>query len=405
MRILSMAIGFAVIIFSSNIFAEDIFRLGIIGTTTSHVPAFIKLIDDPHACKGFKVVAAYPGGMPDNPDSWNRVRKYAEEIKEQGIALYHTIESMLPHVDGILLESIDGRPHLEQAKPVITAGKPLFIDKPMAGSLADVIEIFRMAEEKKVPVFSSSSLRYSSGFQKMRNESPVGGIIGCDVWSPCSLNDKHPDLFWYGIHGIETLFTIMGTGCQTVQRTQTKGTDLVVGVWEDGRIGTFRGIRQGKNGYGAMVFGETGIAEAGTYEGYKPLVEEICNFFRSGESPVDSQETIEMFAFMEAADKSKQREGNLALIVSVPEIVRRAKAEVSIPVCIRIATDGTVTQDGQTIQVEHLMSHLDKLVEGKDNHRVKVILQAEKGTSIESVQHICSQLGNAMLANFLYEYE
>ncbi|MDR0337357.1 MAG: Gfo/Idh/MocA family oxidoreductase [Planctomycetaceae bacterium] len=388
----------------ANVLGGEVFRLGVIGTTTSHVPAFVKILNDPNApeqCRGFQVVAAYPGGMPDNAGSWNRVRQYADELEKQGIRLHNTIESMLLEIDGVLLESVDGRPHLEQAKPVINAGKPLFIDKPMAASLADVLTIFRLAQEKQVPIFSASSLRFASGFQKARKgELSAGNVIGCDVWSPCSLNEKHPDLFWYGIHGVETLFTIMGTGCQSVTRTQTEGTELVVGVWKDGRIGTFRGIRTGKTGYGAIVFGNKGITDAGSYEGYQPLVVAIAQFFKTGQAPVDPQETIEIMAFMEAAEQSKTK----GVAVSMEQVLREAENETTILAHLNIATAATLTLNNQPVDVEKLVTTLDALVAGKSNCRVKVILSSQKGTPIEFVQNVCNHLGNATLANFIYEY-
>ncbi|MCL2743575.1 MAG: Gfo/Idh/MocA family oxidoreductase [Planctomycetaceae bacterium] len=391
---------------ATALLADEVFRVGIIGTDTSHVPAFTKILNDPNAedpCKGFKVVAAYPGGMPDNPGSWDRVQQYADGLKAGGVIIYPSIEAMLPHVDGILLESVDGRPHLEQAKPVIAAKKPLFIDKPMAGSLADVVAIFKLAQEQGVPVFSASSLRYSPAYQEARNQQPAGKTVGCASWGPCSLNDKHPDLYWYGIHGVEILFTIMGTGCKTVTRTQTAGTELVVGVWEDERIGTFRGIRKGKGGYGAVVFGEKNITLADTYAGYKPLVDEVCKFFKSGKSPIDPRETIEIFAFMSAADLSKQGGDKTALKISIDEIIKKAETEVPIYVQLKIAADETVTKDGKPVTLETLPAELNKLSEGKDNTQVKIILHSAKDTPIEFVREVCTKLGNAFLANYIYE--
>jgi len=390
-------------LFTTSLYAEEKFRLGIIGTTTSHVPAFVGVFHAPDAgapFNQFRVVAAYPGGVPDNPASWGRVVQYAGDLEKQGIKLYSTIEAMLPEVDGILLTSVDGRPHLEQAKPVIAAGIPLFVDKPMAASLADTLEIFRLAEEKKVPVFSASSLRFASGYQKMRNEQPLGKILGAATRSPCELNDKHPDLFWYGIHGVEMLFTLMGSGCQTIQRTHTNGTDFVVGVWDGGRIGTFRGMRAGKPDYGAFVFGEKGNGDAGGYDGYKPLVEEICKFFQSGKPPFDPQETIEIFAFMEAADVSKQRGG---MPVSIAETIEKAKNEVALFVNVQVSPNGTIRLNDQTVELGKLSETLDALTVGKPNSRVRVILRADKGTPHETVLGVCNNFGKAVLANYLYE--
>jgi len=304
---------------------EKVFRLGMIGLDTSHVTAFTRLINNPAKNYGCKVVVGYAGGSPDIPSSANRVENFTNQLRDKfGVEIVDTIEELCQKVDGVLLESVDGRPHLEQVRPVIAAKKPVFIDKPMAGNLADVIEIFRLAKENNVPCWSSSSLRFGPGIIGMRDNDEVGQVLGCDAFSPCSLEEHHPDLYWYGVHGVEILFTIMGTGCETVSRAQTKGYEFVVGIWKGGRIGTYRGLRTGKSSYGAMVFGTKGIAPSGGYGGYEPLVDEIIKFFKTGNAPVPPEETIEIFAFMSAADESKARGG---AAVSITELIEKAKKQ------------------------------------------------------------------------------
>jgi len=300
-----------------------VFRLGMIGLDTSHVIAFTSAINKKTSEHGCKVVVAYPGGSQDIDSSRNRVEGYTEQLRDKyGLEIVDSIEELCGKVDGVLLESLDGRPHLKQARPVIEAGIPLFVDKPMAGNLADVIEIFRLAKEKNVPCWSSSSLRFSPGVVDVRSDPNIGGVMGCDAYGPCSLEPHHPDLYWYGVHGVEMLFTIMGPGCETVTRTQTDGFELVVGKWADGRIGTFRGIRKGKSGYGATIFGAKKITPAGKYAGYGPLVDEIIKFFKTGKPAVPAAETIEMFAFMSAADVSKAKGG---AAVSIRKLIDEAK--------------------------------------------------------------------------------
>ncbi len=303
-------------------------RVGIIGLDTSHVIAFTRLLNDPKAkgdLAGVRVVAAYPGGSPDIPDSANRLEKFTKQLRDEfKVEIVGSIEELVKKVDAVLLESVDGRPHLKQVLPVLKAGKPVFIDKPVAGSLADAVLIYMLASKYRVPCFSASSLRFSPGIARMRKDPKVGDVLGCDAYGPCSLEPHHPDLFWYGIHGVETLFTIMGTGCEKVARVQTKDCELVTGTWKDGRVGTFRGIRRGKSDYGALVFGTKGIAPSGGYGGYAPLVEEIARFFRTGRPPVSAEETLELFAFMEAADESKRRGG---APVTIQSVLERARAE------------------------------------------------------------------------------
>jgi hypothetical protein len=296
-------------------------KAGIIGLDTSHVVAFTKLLNagDPKPeTAGVRVVAAYPGGSPDIPSSRNRVEGYTRELKEKyGVEIVGSIDELLAKVDVILLESVDGRPHLEQARPVFRARKPVFIDKPAAGSLADAIAIFDLARETGTPCFSSSSLRFGPGVASLRKDPKLGGVVGCSTFGPCEIEEHHPDLFWYGVHGVEALFTIMGTGCESVARTHTEGTDLVVGVWKGGRIGSFRGNRKSPYKFGGTAFGSKGIAPVGDYGGYEPLVVEIVKFFKTGKPPVSAEETIEIFAFMEAADESKRQGGKPVTIESV----------------------------------------------------------------------------------------
>ncbi len=302
---------------------QKVFRIGIIGLDTSHVTAFTSFINDPSKSHGCKVVAGYPGGSPDVTASASRVEKFTQTLRDKhGVEIVGSIEELCQKVDGILLESVDGRPHLAQARPVIAAKKPLFIDKPMAGNLADVIEIFRLAEQNNVPCWSSSSLRYSPAIVEMKEKDTAGQVLGCDVFSPCDLEEHHPDLYWYGVHGVEMLFAVMGTGCETVQRVQTKDCDFVVGLWKDGRIGTYRGLRTPKSSYGVTIVGSQAIIQSGKYGGYEPLVDEIIKFFKTGQVPVPKAETIEIFAFMSAADESKAKGG---AAVSVPELIEKAK--------------------------------------------------------------------------------
>ncbi len=297
-------------------------RIGIIGLDTSHSVAFTKTFNAENAGPeygGYKVVAAYPKGSSDIESSVKRIAGYTESIKELGVTIVDSIKELLRQVDVVLLETNDGRLHLEQAIPVFKSGKTVFIDKPIAASLADAIKIFEEAKKYKVPTFSSSSLRYHPGLQDIIRNNKVGNILGADVFSPAHLEKSHMDFSWYGIHGVEMLYTVMGTGCKSVTRTHTPDADVVVGLWEDGRIGTFRGIRYKKLGYGATVYGDQKIEKVEGSGGYDPLLVQVVKFFQTGEPPIKPEETIELFAFMEAADESKRQGGKTVTLASVME--------------------------------------------------------------------------------------
>jgi len=287
-------------------------RIGIIGTDTSHVPAFTKLFNEdasaPDHVAGARVVAAYKGGSKDIPESANRVDGFANTLRSDwNVEIVDSIPALLGKVDAVLLSSNDGRVHLEQARPVIAAHKPLFIDKPLAATLEDAREIARLAKEAGVPWFSSSSLRFG----------PIGamgrqpGASAVTTWGPGPFEQHHYlELAWYAIHPIEVLFTLMGPGCESVTRVSGKDMDTIVGRWKDGRIGTVNAARPYSD-YGALVFQGKQVVEnhpkAAT--DYRPLVVEIVKFFQTGKPPVSNEETLEIYAFLDAAQRSKEQAG------------------------------------------------------------------------------------------------
>ena len=295
-------------------------KVGIIGLDAHAVP-WTKIINDPHAAapiSAMKVVAAYPAFSPDIPFSNDNIQKNIALLRGMGVEMIDSIDTLLTKVDAVLLLSIDGRPHPEQARPVWATRKPLFIDKPVASSLAEIIEIYRQARASGTPLFSSSSLRYGPGLLALCHSAKIGRVLGCDAYSNSkSILPGHPDLFYYGIHGTEMLFTVMGPGCKTVARAKTETGDLVVGTWDDGRLGTLRGIRQGQVGFGATVFGEKGIDATHKFEGYEALLAEIARFFETGKPPVSPQQTWEIYAFLEAADESARLGGRPVTLESV----------------------------------------------------------------------------------------
>ncbi len=304
---------------------EKVIRLGMIGLDTSHVIAFASYLNNPKNKTGCRVVAGFSGGSPDFPASADRVDKFTEQLREKhGLEIVDSIEELCEWVDGILLESVDGRPHLEQAKIVIAAGKPLFVDKPVADDLADVIALFQLAQENNVPCWSSSAARFGEGVAGARNNEELGQIVGCDVFGHSSWAELHPSLYLYGIHAVEPLFTVMGTGCETVRRIKTDGVDLVIGVWKGGRIGTFRDLRGGKTDFTTIIYGKKSMT-TGKPSGFAPLLAEIVKFFKTGKPPVPSEETIEIYAFMSAADESGAQGGKP---VSLESLLAKAREEV-----------------------------------------------------------------------------
>ncbi|WP_256012140.1 Gfo/Idh/MocA family oxidoreductase [Desertivirga xinjiangensis] len=283
-------------------------RIGIVGLDSSHSIAFTKELNANHSndsYKGYRVIAAYPFGSPGIPLNRKRIPLFTEEIEKLGVRVVQSLEELLQSVDAVLLETNDGNLHLSQAETILRAGKPLFIDKPIANSYNDASTIFSFAERYQTPVFSTSSLRYIKGLQNIEKKT----VLGADVFSPAHLEPSHKDLYWYGIHGVEMLFSLLGINCISVQTTHTNDFDMYVGKWSDGRIGTLRGTRKGVDGFGGTVFTENKTITLGAYQGYAPLLKEIVTFFDSGVSPVEKDETLAICKFIDSAFESRLKNG------------------------------------------------------------------------------------------------
>lgn len=284
-------------------------RAGIIGTDTSHVPAFTNVLNKTHAEWRVKVVAAYKGGSPDLPTSADRVEKFAADIRDKhGVELVGSIDELLKKVDVVLLESVDGRPHLAQVTPVLKAGKRVFIDKPLAASLDDARAIVNLAEETKTPFFSASSYRFLADMPKLREAAAKAKRVQAS--SPFSKLAFHPDLYFYGIHGVEALYGVMGKGCVSVSRKAEAGADVTTGKWKDGRIGVYHGVvGKGEKQPIVRVVGESGTTDSTGTGGYDGLIREIAEFFHTGKPPVDPAEMLEVCEFMSAAQLSAEKGG------------------------------------------------------------------------------------------------
>ncbi len=302
-------------------------RIGLIGLDTSHVIVFTKAYNDPKSpdhVPGGRIVAAFKGGSADIESSRSRVEGYTKDLAEKyGVKIYDSIEELSRNVDAIMIESVDGRPHLDQFRRTLAAKKPVFIDKPLAGSLKDAVEIVRLAKENKIPLFSSSSLRY--GAEPLPPKlAKIGDLVSAYSIGPAEFEPHHPDFFWYGIHSVEALYTVLGAGCTQVVRTHTPNTDVITGIWANGRVGTVEGHRNSFKGYGLTIIGAKGVATAGEKHSDKGLITEVMNFFQTGISPVPPETTLELHAFMEAGDESKRRGG---APVTLAEVMKKAGAK------------------------------------------------------------------------------
>jgi len=291
----------------------DSIKIGIVGLDISHCTAFTQIFHDrefEYFVPGADVIAAYPGGSPMFSKSRERVKGFTEELRSAyGVPIIEDLSEIADQADGILLESVDGRQHLEQFKQ-LAVGKPVFIDKPFACSTEDAREIIDIAIKTDTPIVSCSSIRFAPQIHALISSNE--NVSTCEAYGPAALLDDYPGLFWYGIHSAEVLFSFMGGGCLSVRCLEHPCTDVVLGEWEDGRAGLIRGTRFEDSTFGCIVHTSGGVYHGVSTENlpsYHVMLQKLVEFFQSGISPIDIEETFQIIAFVEAANKSKEKGG------------------------------------------------------------------------------------------------
>jgi hypothetical protein len=291
-------------------------RLGMVDFDTSHVVEFTKRINhidigEDQWVEGARVVAGVPGTSVLSPE---RIPEYTAKMREYGVPLFDRLEDLFGRVDAVLVESVDGSVHLERARPFLERGMPTYVDKPFACRLADARAMVDVAARTHAPIFTSSSLRFAPEVVAARDPKGPGGlIVGAATHGPAPLDEKgrNVGLFHYGIHPVEMLYTLMGPGCRRLTCVKNAGGEVVTGEWGDGRLGTVRGIRDGRQDYGFTRFGEAAVETRGvsTQFIYRELLKAVIAMFATGRPPIDPAESVEIVAFIEAALASGERGG------------------------------------------------------------------------------------------------
>jgi predicted dehydrogenase len=288
-------------------------NIGMIGLDTSHAAIFTRLLNDPSDpfhVGGAKVVIACPVGSPDFDLSSSRIEGITKEVAAYDVEIVKSIEEVAEKCDAILVESVDGRAHIEQVRRLAPFHKPLFIDKPFCLSAADAARMIEIAEQNQAPIMSASALRFADALQKSLAALEKSEITGADCFGPMEMAVTQPGYFWYGIHAIEMLYAILGRGIHHVTAVSNRDHDLIAAQWENERIGTVRGNRRGNYSFGAVIHHEQGreyiLIDSSAKPFYASLLEHIMHFFSTGKTAVPMEETLEIIRFIEAANKSRE---------------------------------------------------------------------------------------------------
>ena len=290
-------------------------KIGMVGLDTSHAPAFAKCFnkkDHAEHIAGARVAVGYPGGSKDFDLSINRVQGYTKQLHDEfGVQIVDSPEQVAEQADLVFIMTCDGRAHRELLARTVKSGKPTFIDKPIATSVADATEIFRLAKEHDVPVVSSSSLRYAHTLTEALDHcADLGAISGCDVFGPMAIQPPLPGLFWYGIHSVEIANRIMGKGCAQVRATMTENHDVVALKYADGRVASLHGLRNAHHKFGATIHREKGVqfvnASEVKHSYYFSMLQVMMSTLPLRKTDIAPEDTLEIVRIVEAANQARE---------------------------------------------------------------------------------------------------
>ncbi len=292
-------------------------NIGLIGLDTSHVNEFCTILNKQKKFN-VKITHGFPGGSDLCAVSRDRVMKFTMTASQNGVEIVDEIERVAENCDALIITSCDGRQHVEQFEKIAPFKKPVFIDKPFTCSLADALTVQKLAREHGTPFFSASALRYAKGIHGFSRSK---AIDVAEIHGPVSILDDYPGWFWYGVHVIEIAAELLGAGVTDVVASRKGKVDLVNATWADGRKAVLIGHRyEHEHAWGARCWCDQELVE--TVALTKPsffelMVPRIIDFFKSGISPVDEREMIEIVGIAEAVNDSIETGRKVTIPVSI----------------------------------------------------------------------------------------
>ncbi|MBO3832130.1 MAG: Gfo/Idh/MocA family oxidoreductase [Candidatus Brockarchaeota archaeon] len=210
-----------------------VYRIGIVGSDNSHAITFSQIangIDRENYVLGFKATHIF--GFDEK-----RNREVAEKGGIENIV--SDVNEMIGKIDIAFVVFRHGGLHLEYAKPFIESGTPVFVDKPLAATVADAKKIIQLAKERQTLLMSFSTLRFTDTVQELKgilkNEEPVF----LSVLGPGDLESEYGGLIFYGIHCAEIFNEVAGTGVKEVHAV-AKGKSIVATLVHEKLIGTIK---------------------------------------------------------------------------------------------------------------------------------------------------------------------
>ncbi len=220
--------------------------------------------------------------------------------REMGIAPEKNLEKLVEHCDAIcILSPSNPDAHERLAEIPLASGKPVYIDKPFAPDRAAAERLFARADRHHTPLFSSSALRFADELIAARGE------LACDAVDFMAVRGGGRSFEEYSIHQVEMIVSAMGCGIRRVMQCGHGSTSHMLLEYADGRRAS---VTLNLNlPFGASVTGKGKVCDLPQLGNFFPnLIEAMLAFYAGGPAPVDSRETIEIAAVVDAGIRAKK---------------------------------------------------------------------------------------------------
>ncbi len=218
-------------------------------------------------------------------------------------------EDMIGQVDAVICATDNGNEHVERCKPFLDAGLPMFIDKPLINTEEDLKTFVKWRKEGK-KFITSSSLRYAKEYEPYyKSTYELGKLMY--ICSPMSKKWEE-----YGIHAVEQMYPILKKGFVSVQNTGVYEQSQVHLIHKNGcRVDIPQGV--GMAGAGILMIGTKGstyVQCKDSFYAFKKQLDLFVKWLRTGEEPVDFEDTVEMMKIIIAGLRSSEENGRVVYL-------------------------------------------------------------------------------------------
>ena len=289
------------------------FRIGTVNIDTSHAPSFAEIL-----LKGDegRYTAIYNDAFRTDEEVNAFIEKFGLDKR------YTDLSEMAKDIDIAFIQSCNWDNHVNQSMPFIEAGVPVFIDKPIAGNLADLKTFEQLDKEGKV-ILGTSALRYTyehdSFFaipeEERGNVVHVSTMVGVDEFN-------------YAIHSVESILGFIGDVSPISTRfigTSVAGDvpcDSYYVVFENGATACYHICKKGWQPSTALVMtSKTSFAyKIDTSKVYEAMLKQVCAYMAGKENKLATvKQMTDAVKIMLAGKKSAANGGTTELIAELTE--------------------------------------------------------------------------------------